>query len=138
TNIETDTSKLVHILLVGQPELNVTLSRPDLRQLAQRVIARYHLRPLTITETANYVTHRPTHVGGQRDIFGARALRALHENAGGIPRLINLIADRSLQQICDDTTKQATVGVIEAAATRIRGDMAAVAPVVVIPPYRPA
>lgn len=139
TNIETDTSKLVHILLVGQPELNVTLSRPDLRQLTQRVIARYHLRPLTRTETANYVIHRLTHVGGQSDIFGARALRALHESAGGIPRLINLIADRSLQQICDDKAKQATVGVIEAAATRIRGDMEAVAPApMVIPPYRPA
>lgn len=121
TNIETDTCKLVHILLIGQPELSVVLSRSDLRQLNQRVIARYHLRPLTHIETTNYVIHRLSHAGGQSTIFAEKAMKVLFEMSGGIPRLINLIADRSLQLLHDRTQKQASPALVREAARLLQG-----------------
>ena len=96
TNLETATQKLMQIILLGQPELRVLLDRPDLRQLAQRITARYHLTPLDADETETYVRHR-LHVSGcERLPFTRLALRSLHKRAGGVPRLINVIADRAL------------------------------------------
>ncbi len=96
TNLETSTDKLLQIILLGQPELRELLSRPSLRQLAQRITARYHLPPLERQETAEYVRHRIRIAGAQRCPFGPSALRALHHVSGGVPRLINIIADRAL------------------------------------------
>ncbi len=96
TNLETDTQKLLQIILLGQPELRELLARPQLRQLAQRVTARYHLSPLGFAETAAYVRHRLAVAGAQRPLFTGAALRLLHWRAGGVPRLINVIADRAL------------------------------------------
>ena len=96
TNLETSTDKLLQIILLGQPELRELLSRPSLRQLAQRITARYHLAPLSRNETANYVRHRIQIAGGSRCPFTAAALRTLHRVSGGVPRLINIIADRAL------------------------------------------
>jgi general secretion pathway protein A len=96
TNLETTREKLLQIILIGQPELRQVLAREDLRQLAQRVTARYHLEPFSETETRTYVTHRLQVAGQRRPIFARGALRALHRLSRGIPRLINTIADRSL------------------------------------------
>lgn len=96
TNLETATDKLLQIVLLGQPELRELLERPDLRQLAQRITARYHLTPLNAGETADYVRHRLAVAGLARCPFNARALTALHRRSGGVPRLINVIAERAL------------------------------------------
>ncbi len=96
TNLETTKEKLLQILLVGQPELTSLLAQPDLRQLAQRITARYNLTPLSPAETAQYVVRRLQVAGAKHPIFTAGALRAVHRLAGGIPRLINTFCDRAL------------------------------------------
>lgn len=96
TNLETDTQKLLQVLLLGQPELRDLLARPELRQLSQRITARYHLTPLDPAETAAYLRHRWRVAGGTQFPFTARAVRRLHRHAGGIPRLLNVIAERAL------------------------------------------
>ncbi len=96
TNLETDTQKLLQILLLGQPELRDMLAKPELRQLAQRITARYHLTPLDAKETADYLRHRWRVAGGQKFPFDAKAVQRLHARSGGVPRLINVIAERAL------------------------------------------
>jgi general secretion pathway protein A len=96
TNLETPTQKLLQIILLGQPELREMLSRPELRQLAQRITARYHLTPLDAEETEAYLRHRLAVAGCTRFPFTKLAVRKLHEHSGGVPRLINVTADRAL------------------------------------------
>jgi general secretion pathway protein A len=96
TNLETPKQKLLQIILIGQPELRAMLARPEMRQVAQRVTGRYHLEPLSAQETASYVRHRLRVAGAQRDLFKRGALRQLYKESGGIPRLINVVADRAL------------------------------------------
>jgi general secretion pathway protein A len=97
TNLETSERKLLQIVLIGQPELRDMLARPDLEQLAQRVIARYHLGALTAGETQQYIRHRFAVAGAKAPLpFSKSALQRIHELAGGVPRRINLLADRAL------------------------------------------
>lgn len=96
TNLETPTQKLLQIILLGQPELRRLLEREDLRQLAQRITARYHLTPLNADECEAYVRHRMAVAGSRKLPFSRLGLRALFQRAGGIPRLINVIGDRAL------------------------------------------
>ena len=96
TNLETPTQKLLQIILLGQPELRELLARTELRQLTQRITARYHLTPLSADETEAYVRHRLSVAGCQRMPFTRLALRRLHDHAEGVPRLLNVIADRAL------------------------------------------
>ncbi len=97
TNLETNERKLLQIVLIGQPELRTMLAQPGLRQLAQRVIARYHLDALSEAETSQYVRHRLAVAGLTRALpFDARALRRIFRYSGGIPRRINLLCDRAL------------------------------------------
>jgi general secretion pathway protein A len=96
TNLETDKQKLLQITLIGQPELRTMLSRNDLRQLAQRITGRYHLQPLSQEDTEKYVRHRLQVAGSSRAIFDTRACRELFRLSAGIPRIINVIADRAL------------------------------------------
>jgi len=97
TNLETSERKLLQIILIGQPELRDMLARPELEQLAQRVIARYHLGPLSAAESAQYVRHRLEMCGLQRPLpFDRGALRRVHAASGGVPRRINLLCDRAL------------------------------------------
>ena len=96
TNLETHKEKLLRIMLVGQPELATLLARPDLRQLAQRITARYHLMPLEEVETREYITHRLRVAGCPTEVFQVAALREVHRRAHGIPRLINIICDRAM------------------------------------------
>jgi general secretion pathway protein A len=96
TNLETNTRKLLQIILLGQPELREKMAQPELRQLSQRIIARYHLGPLGRQETAVYVNHRLTTAGSRRQLFAPQALGEIYRQSGGIPRLVNLICDRAL------------------------------------------
>ena len=97
TNLETAERKLLQIILIGQPELREMLARPDMEQLAQRVIARYHLGPLSREETEPYIRHRLAVAGAQaRMPFEPAALASIHRLTGGVPRRINLLADRAL------------------------------------------
>jgi len=96
TNLETETQKLLQIILIGQPELRRLLAREDLRQIAQRVTGRYHLDPLTRRETAAYVRHRLRVAGATADIFTHGALHEIYHVSRGIPRVINIICDRAL------------------------------------------
>ncbi len=96
TNLETETQKLLQIILIGQPELRDSLARPELRQLAQRITARYHLRPLDAHGTGAYLRHRLTTAGAKRFPFTADAVKRIHHHSGGVPRLINVIAERAL------------------------------------------
>jgi general secretion pathway protein A len=96
TNLETNTKKLLQVILIGQPELQHLLQRQDLRQLAQRITARYHLMPLTMDEVRLYVQHRLQVAGCQRPVFNDAALKALFRFSGGIPRLLNLLCDRAM------------------------------------------
>lgn len=96
TNLETTTQKLLQILLIGQPELQTRMARPELRQLGQRITARYHLPPLLLNETAAYIQHRLEVAGCKRDLFTKGTLPLVHRLSGGVPRLINTICDRAL------------------------------------------
>jgi general secretion pathway protein A len=97
TNLETRERKLLQIVLIGQPELRAMLARPELEQLAQRVIARYHLDALAPAETAMYVQHRLEAAGLTRPLpFDSRALQRIHQLSRGVPRRINLLCDRAL------------------------------------------
>jgi general secretion pathway protein A len=96
TNLETNQAKLLQIILVGQPELSQVLDRPNLRQLSQRITARYHLDPLSRRETGDYIRHRLAVSGCRDPLFTGAAIRLIHARSGGIPRLINVICDRAL------------------------------------------
>ncbi len=100
TNLETNQRKLLKIMLIGQPELKEMLARPELRQLAQRITARYHLEPLSQTEVGAYVAHRLTVAGVPRHLlrqfFPPNTISQLFRLSDGIPRLINVICDRAL------------------------------------------
>jgi len=96
TNLETHTHKLLQVFLVGQPELRESLERKNLRQLAQRITARFHLLSLSMEETRDYVQHRLAVGGAERSLFSRGAIRRVYRLTGGIPRLINILCDRAL------------------------------------------
>ena len=97
SNLETETDKLIQIVLAGQPELGRLLARPELRQLAQRITVRYHLRPMDFEDLHAYINHRMTVAGCGRAVnFTSSALKRIYRYSGGIPRLINVVCDRAL------------------------------------------
>jgi general secretion pathway protein A len=96
TNLETTQQKLLQIIMLGQPELRDKLSRPELRQLSQRITARYHLGSLSRQEISEYVSHRLSIAGVHRKLFPDSVINTLYRLSNGIPRLINLICDRAL------------------------------------------
>lgn len=97
SNLETESKKLLQVVLFGQPELDTRLQQDNLRQLRQRITFSYQLRPLLANETSSYVEHRLT-ISGYRGapLFEVKALRLLHQASGGIPRLINILAHKCL------------------------------------------
>lgn len=97
TNIETSYRKLLKVILIGQPELQQMLRQPNLRQLAQRITARYHLIPLTPDEVHQYITHRISCAGGLDPLFDNAAIKLIASKTGGVPRLVNLVCDKSLK-----------------------------------------
>jgi general secretion pathway protein A len=96
TNLETNKHKLLQIILLGQPELKKMLSQPELRQLSQRITARYHLGPLSRKDVASYVTYRLSVAGLRNQVFPSPAIGKLFQLSGGVPRLINILCDRAL------------------------------------------
>jgi general secretion pathway protein A len=97
SNLETEKDKLLQILLVGQPELEQTLHKPDMRQLSQRITVHYHLKPLDYPDTVAYINHRMEVAGEKNKVaFSRSALRRIFRYSGGLPRLINSACDRSL------------------------------------------
>ena len=121
TNLETETQKLLQIILIGQPELRELLGRTDLRQLAQRITGRYHLDPLSGDEAAAYVRHRLRVAGATREIFTGSALREIQRLSGGVPRLINIICDRALLGTFTEDRHVASAGVVRRAAAEVFG-----------------
>jgi putative secretion ATPase (PEP-CTERM system associated) len=97
SNLETEKSKLLQIILIGQPDLRDKLDRPELEQLRQRITVSYHLEPLDADETAHYINHRLARAAiGAPLEFPDEVTEAIHARSGGVPRLINVIADATL------------------------------------------
>lgn len=123
SNLETEREKLVHIVLVGQPELLGRIRSPELAQLDQRVSVRCTLGPLTVEETDRYIHHRLNVAGAQGRIqFTARALRRIHTESGGIPRLVNLVSDRALLAAFADQTFRIGTKQVAKAVRLLRGE----------------
>jgi len=122
SNLETTTHKLLHILLVGQPELLEILAQKDQRQLNQRVVSRFHLLPLAKGEMANYINHRLHHAGAKRAIFDNRAITALFRLTKGVPRLINLICHQALLAAYATGSRTVSATLVKNAAREILGD----------------
>ncbi|AHI27784.1 ExeA family protein [Marinobacter similis] len=122
TNLETAEKKLLQIVLLGQPELQQILAMPELRQLNQRVTARYHLNAIGRAELPNYLSYRLSVAGMRGDIFNAGAVSRLYKESQGIPRLINLISDRALLGAYAEGEHEITSAHIRQAAREVRGD----------------
>jgi general secretion pathway protein A len=122
TNLETNARKLLQIVLIGQPELRSMLARPELEQLAQRVIARFHLDALNAPETTHYITHRLAVAGHSGALpFTARALARIHRLAHGVPRRINLLCGRALLGAWANGQQRVDTDVVNKAATEVFG-----------------
>lgn len=120
SNLETDKTKLLQIILVGQLNLQMLLRSPELRQLDQRVSIRYELEPLDRETVAAYVAHRLTIAGGSASVgFTSRALARVHKLSGGIPRLINLICDRALLAGYSEKSRRITHQMVASAAASL-------------------
>lgn len=120
TNLETNERKLLQIILIGQPELRTMLARPELEQLAQRVIARFHLEALTLKETVQYIRHRLAVAGLNRPLpFDRDALKRIHQLSRGVPRRINLLCDRALLGAYAGNKPAVNVEIIEKAASEV-------------------
>ncbi|GAA6206332.1 AAA family ATPase [Thalassotalea sp. SU-HH00458] len=133
TNLETNTKKLLQVILIGQPELQQLLQRRDLRQLAQRITARYHLLPLTKLELSQYIQHRLSVAHCTRALFNKAAISALHKISQGIPRVINLLCERALVIAYGKNDTVIGRSIIEQAAVEALGDYQIKAPVWQLP-----
>jgi len=121
TNLETSKQKLLQIFLIGQPELQEMLQRKELRQLAQRITARYHLTPLNETETSEYIRHRLAVAGVERPLFSCPALRRIHRLSGGVPRLINMLCDRALLGAFATHRQSVDASIVRRASAELQG-----------------
>lgn len=124
SNLETETQKLLQIILIGQPELAHHLQLPELRQLNQRITARYHLKPLDHEETLQYIAYRLRIAGGRKKVhFTRAAVRAVYRFSKGTPRVINAICDRSLLIGYTKEVRDITTRIVRQAAQETRGEM---------------
>ncbi len=122
TNLETNTKKLLQVILIGQPELQQLLQRRDLRQLAQRITARYHLMPLTKQELTQYIQHRLTVADCARPLFDKGALNKIHQLSQGVPRLTNLLCHSALMLAYNQNDSVVNKKTVIAAADRALGE----------------
>jgi general secretion pathway protein A len=120
TNLETTKEKLLQIILVGQPELNIMLARQDLRQLAQRITARYDLKALTWDECCEYVSHRCRVAGAQMPLFSRTALRTIYRLSNGTPRIVNTLCDRALLGAYAAGKSQVTGALVRKSAREVK------------------
>ena len=122
SNLETDKEKLIQIVLVGQPELKEKLDSPDLEQLRQRIAVRYHILPLDRSEVPDYIYHRLRVAGADGSVaFEPDAFGEIYEYSGGVPRLINLVCDRSLLFAFTMETKAISLDMIRRSVEEIEG-----------------
>ena len=123
TNLETAKQKLLQIILIGQPELRELLGRNDLRQLAQRITGRYHLKPLSRDETAQYIEHRLRVAGALGEVIDDGAKKTVFNLSDGVPRLINVICDRALLGAYSQESRVITRRLIKRAAAEVSGEL---------------
>ncbi|KAA1194278.1 AAA family ATPase [Pseudohalioglobus sediminis] len=124
TNLETHSEKLLQIILIGQPELAQMLARPELRQLNQRITARYNLEPLNLAETGAYIQHRLQVAGmtPDRQIFPPAVVRGIYRHTHGVPRLINVLCDRILLGAYGRNKQRADRATLRDAAREVLGE----------------
>lgn len=120
SNLETENDKLIQIILAGQPELDVLLERPDLRQLNQRIAVRYRLRSMCMNETQTYIRHRMEVAGETGGVsFSRNAIKWIYLYTRGIPRMINILCDRSLLVAYGDERRRINFGIVARAIREI-------------------
>lgn len=121
SGLETQKQKILHVILVGQPELNATLDSPELEQLLQRVRLRFHIAPLTEAETRGYIAHRLRVAGaGARELFVPDTVTTIYEYSGGIPRLINMLCDTAMTVAFADDQALVTLASVKSAVEELR------------------
>lgn len=125
SNLETDSDKLIQIVLVGQPELNTLLAREELRQLDQRITVRYHLKPMCFADSAAYIRHRVKFAADGRELltFSPGALKRIYRFSGGLPRLINGVCDRALLLAYTRECKEVSASMAALAIADLRKEM---------------
>lgn len=122
SNLETESDKLIQIVLAGQPELTDMLAKPELRQLAQRIIVSYHLLPMDFEDSSAYIRHRLQVAGGGGWItFTGGALKHIYRFAGGSPRLLNIACDRTLLTAYSENKGTISAAIAAAAIAELRG-----------------
>ena len=121
TNLETNESKLLQIILIGQPELLEKIDDPRLRQLHQRIVARFHLKPFDVKDVRAYISHRLSVAGASPRLFSAAAVRKLAKYSQGVPRIINLICDRALLGCFSEERATVDVKMVQRAAREVFG-----------------
>lgn len=112
TNINSNKDELLQLILIGQPELREMIQRPSLRQFAQRVAAAYHIKPMDLDTTREYIRHRLRHVGGTGFEFRPAALTKIYDETGGVPRLVNKLCDLAMVYAAGDDKKTISVELI--------------------------
>lgn len=124
TNLETNTKKLLQIVLVGQPELRALLNKPELRQLAQRITARYQLKPLNLAETDAYIRHRLQVAGlpANQTLFPKKVVKGIHTVSRGVPRIINVLCDRMLLGTYGQNKTMVDRAMLKQAITEVMGE----------------
>jgi len=123
TNLETDQRKLLQIIILGQPELLDILARSEMRQLAQRITARFHLQPLNKSEVKAYLSHRLAVAGQNIQLFPDKSINLLYKFSNGVPRLINIISDRSLLGAYVENQYSANPSIVKKAAHEVFGEL---------------
>ena len=123
TNLETHQRKLLQIIILGQPELLDILARAEMRQLAQRITARFHLQPLTQNEVKAYISHRLAVSGQNIQLFPEASIKLIFKLSKGIPRLINVICDRSLLGAYVENSYSAQPSIVKKAAREVFGEL---------------
>jgi len=122
SNLETDKEKLFQIILVGQPELADKLNSPALKQLRQRIAVRFHITPLEKGEVEQYIHHRLAVAGSIGDIkFSSESIEKIHSFSGGIPRIINMVCDKSLLAAYVMETKDIALPIIDKSISELEG-----------------
>jgi len=122
TNLETNQEKLLQIIMIGQPELQEMLSQPEMKQLSQRITARYHIGPLDKSEIASYINHRLMVAGVSVELFPETIMNTVYRYSKGIPRLINVICDRALLGAYVQGKKSVDKSILIHAAREVMGD----------------
>ena len=121
SNLETTTQKLLQILFIGQPELNEIMNHPSLVQLRQRIAVRYHLPELNLREVSQYICHRLNVAGAEKNFFTPDAIARIHELSSGIPRMINVLADRAMLAGYVKNTYKISSALVECAEADLQG-----------------